>query len=309
MNVHFPKGAKMLMKKLLFLFLSLLIISPVSYISADSNEDEAINEKFGLPIVVYGESLSTEQQNKVRQALNITDPNAVREITVTPKDLVYYIDGDPHSNLYSSAKITRKEKGEGLTIVMTTPENITEVTSDMYKNALLTAGIEDALVEVTSPLKVTGHSALVGIYKAYDAEGAGLNKDHTEVANEELELATELAKKEGLSEEAVSELLADIKRQMAEQSPKTKEEIIQIVDEQLAAQGVTLSESDRQLLVDLFDKMRDLNINFDNVKDQLDELSQAIQDKISEAIGDRSFLESVAAFFQQLFEDIRNIFK
>ena len=49
-----------------------------------------------------------------------------------------------------------------------TPENITEVTSDMYSNAMLTAGIEDATVEVAAPKKVTGHSALAGIYKAYE---------------------------------------------------------------------------------------------------------------------------------------------
>ncbi|MFC4322256.1 DUF1002 domain-containing protein [Litchfieldia salsa] len=297
------------MKKTIFFFLCLILLFQAPYAWADSNETETINEKFGLPIVVYGETLSTEQRKLVMQSLDITDPSTVRELVVTAKDLVYYIDGDPHSNLYSSAKITRKNSGEGLTVVINTPENITEVTTDIYKNALLTAGIEDALVEVTSPLKVTGHSALVGIYKAYDEEGAGLNKEHTEVANEELELATELAKQEGLNQEVVSELLAEIKTQMAEQSPKTKEEIVKIIDEQLASHNIQLSEEDRQLLIDLFDKMRDLNINFDNVKSQLEDLSNAIQDKISEAIGDQNFLDTVAAFFKQLFEDIKSIFK
>ena len=106
----------------------------------------------------------------------------------------------------------------------------------MYANALLTAGIQDAVVEVASPVKVSGHSALVGIYKAYDAgEGAGLNKERTEVANEELNLATDLAKNAGIDQDKVSELLTEIKQEIANQNPASKEEIAQIINDKLNA--------------------------------------------------------------------------
>src|SRR5690625_6223212 len=55
---------------------------------------------------------------------------------------------------YSSAKIVRENEGTGLTIDIVTRDNITEVTDEMYANALLTAGVEDATVEVASPVKV-----------------------------------------------------------------------------------------------------------------------------------------------------------
>lgn len=195
----------------------------MAFAANGNSDEESINEKFGLPIVVYGESLSPAQKEEVRRLLGVNDTSKVKEITVTGKDLVTYINGDPHSNLYSSAKITRKEKGEGLIVKQITPENITEVTNEMYANALLTAGIEDAVVEVASPVKVSGHSALVGIYKAYDnGEGTGLNKERTEVANEELSLATNLAKKDGLDQDKVSELLTEIKKEIAKQNPATK---------------------------------------------------------------------------------------
>ena len=61
----------------------------------------------------------------------------------------------------------------------------------MYANAMLTAGIEDAIVEVAAPKAVTGHSALVGIYKAYEVTtGETLDIERTDVANEELSVAT-----------------------------------------------------------------------------------------------------------------------
>jgi uncharacterized protein YpuA (DUF1002 family) len=278
-------------------------------VMAADNDEESINEKYGLPVVVYGAALSEAQKEKVRELLNVKDLSKVKEITVTGDDLVTYIKGDKHSNMYSSAKITRKDTGEGLVINQVTPENITEVTDEMYANALLTAGVQDAVVDVASPVKVSGHSALVGIYKAYDAgEGAGLNKERTEVANEELNLATDLAKKEGLDQDKVSELLTEIKKEIAEQNPATKEEIQKIIDEKLQSLNINLSAEDRQLLIDLFEKMRSLNINFDNVKSQLETLSQDIQQRIKETIGDEGFLQKVADFFKQLIDSIKSIF-
>lgn len=291
------------------LFSFVILSGSTVFASENGNDEESINEKFGLPVVVYGEALSAAQKDEVRELLKVKDPSKVKEITVTGEDLVTYIKGDQHSNMYSSAKITRKDSGEGLVINQVTPENITEVTDEMYANALITAGVEDAVVDVASPVKVSGHSALVGIYKAYDAgDGAGLNKDRTEVANEELDLATDLAKKEGLDQDKVSELLTEIKKQIAEQNPATKEDIQKIIDEQLKALEINLSDEDRQLLIDLFEKMRSLNINFDNVKSQLETLSEDIQQRISEAVGDEGFLQKVADFFRQLIDSIKSIF-
>lgn len=275
-----------------------------------AHADESINEKYGLPIVVYGEALIPAQKEEVRDLLKVEDVTKVKEITVNGDDLVTYIKGDKHSNMYSSAKITRKDTGEGLVINQVTPKNITEVTDEMYANALLTAGIQDAVVDVASPVKVSGHSALVGIYKAYDeGKGTELDKERTEVANEELNLATDLAKKEGMDQDKVSELLTEIKKEIAEQNPATKEEVEKIIDDKLKALGLELSAADRQLLVDLFEKMRGLNINFDNVQSQLEDLSKDIQQRIEEAVGEnKGFIESVSNFFKELIDAIKGIF-
>ncbi|WP_421382775.1 DUF1002 domain-containing protein [Bacillus salacetis] len=277
----------------------------------ETNKD-SINEKFGLPIVVLGESLSEAQKEEVRKALEVDDPEMVEEITVTGEDLARYIQGeDRNARMFSSAKITRKEKGEGLVIERATPGNITEVTDEMYANALLTAGVEDATVVVASPIKVSGHSALTGIYKAYEVSGEKLDTVRMEVANEELGLATELAKEEGMNQEKVSELLTEIKKQIAEQNPATKEDVERIVNEQLQSLNIELSPEDRQLLIDLFDKMRNLDIDFDNVKSQLEDISNDIKQRLEEVVGEegKGFLQGVLDFFRNLFQSLADLFK
>ena len=276
---------------------------------ASSGDGTSYNEKYGSPVVVYGAQLSAAQKEEVRKLLDVTDPSTVREITATGADLVTYIKGDPHSNMYSSAKITRNDSGTGIVVNIVTPDNITEVTKEMYANALLTAGVKDADVEVASPIKVSGHSALVGIYKAYDTgNGTALNKDRTEVASEELGLATDLAKKDGLNSDKVSQLLTEIKQEIAAQHPATKEDIAKIIDDKLKSLNISLSPEDRQLLINLFDKMRSLNINFDNVKSQLDNLSQGIKQELEKAVGDKGFIQKVANFFQKLIDAIKSLF-
>ncbi|CDQ38209.1 DUF1002 domain-containing protein [Virgibacillus salexigens] len=300
------------MKKfLLSLIIVLLTIGISLSVQADSgaSDTDSINEKLGSPIVVYGAQLSTDQRTKVRELLNVQDGGMVEEHDVSGQDAATYINGNPNSNMYSSAKITRQEAGNGLTINIVTPENITEVTKEMYANALLTAGVENATVDVASPVKVSGHSALTGIYKAYDVEGEQLDKERMELANEELDVATQLAEKEGMSQEKVSQLLTDIKKTIAEQNPATKEEVEQIVQEQLDQLEISLSEADRQMLIDLIDKMRDLNINFDQVKNQLEDIASTIKDKADELGLDEGFWEKVANFFSDMFQALSNFFK
>lgn len=292
---------------LIYMLIIGLMVSIATPALADNNDD-VVNEKLGDPIIVYGDTLTNEQKEETRKLLGVTNPEAVTEYTVDGSDISRYIDGDPNSRMFSSAKITREESGKGLTIDIVTPEDITQVTSEMYANALLTAGVEDATVEVASPVKVTGHSALSGIYKAYDEEGVELDKDRMELANEELDVATDLADKEDLNEEEVTNLLAEIKKEIAEQDPATKEDVERIVKEQLDKLEINLSDEDRQLLTDLFEKMRDLDIDFDKVKDQLNDIASKVQDKLEGLLEDEGFQQKVKSFFERMINFLKNIF-
>lgn len=300
---------KAIVSFLLVIGLMIGITMPVKADDGGATDTDSINEKLGVPIVVYGSTLTDEQRAKVRELLEVTDTSAIEEYDVTGEDIANYINGDPNSRLFSSAKIVKQEKGNGLTINIVTPDNITAVSKEMYANALLTAGVEDATVDVVSPVKVSGHSALTGIYKAYDLDGEQLDKERMELADEELDVAANLAEKEGMSQEKVSELLTEIKKEIAEQNPATKEDVERIVKEQLDKLEISLSEADRQILVNLFEKMRDLNIDFGKVKNQLEDIASTVKDKMDELGLDAGFWEKVGNFFKSFFEQISGFFK
>ncbi|WP_040225264.1 DUF1002 domain-containing protein [Bhargavaea cecembensis] len=272
-----------------------------------------VDERLGVPIVVYGANLSDAEKASVKVSLDVEDEAEVEEITVSGEDLGKYIkNSNPRARMYSSAKITVTDAGKGLVIQIVTPENITQVTSDMYANAMLTAGIEDANVDVAAPKPVTGHSALAGIYKAYEASGGTLDTDRTDVANDELSVATDLTENSGVDEKKVNELLTDLKQQIAEQKPASREDVERIVKEQLDKLQVELSPEDRQLLVDLMDRIRQLDIDFSKWSDKLSKFGQELNDKygdkIKEKVNDEGFWQSVKDFFNKLIDKISSLF-
>lgn len=293
------------MKKLIATIAMILTISMILPSMAMANV--GINEKFGVPIVVYGGNLSEAEKASVSEDLSVEDEAEVEEIEVTGEDLVTYIkDGDARARMFSSAKITRQDEGKGLVIQIVTPDNITQVTAEMYANAMLTAGIENATVEVAAPKPVTGHSALVGIYKAYEVNGEQLDPERTDVANDELEVATELA--DNVDEAKVSELLTEIKKQIAETNPASREDVEKIVEEQLSKLQIELSPEDRKLLTDLMDRIRQLDIDFSKWSTQLEDLSKTIEDKLGSIVNNEGFWNSVKEFFRNLADTVRSWF-
>jgi uncharacterized protein YpuA (DUF1002 family) len=291
--------------------LALLMTLFVPSISAKTTNVKSINEKLGVPIVVYGANLSKEERAYVEKALSVEEEPEVDEISISGEDLVKYIkNSNAKSRMYSSAKITRQEEGKGVIISIVTPDNITQVTAEMYATAMLTAGITDAIVEVAAPKPVTGHSALVGIYKAYELKtGEELDIERTDVANEELSVATDLASKSGVSDQEVAELLTEIKRVIAEKNPATKEDVEKIVRDQLDKFNIDLGEGDISALVELMHRISKLDIDFDKLSDQLSDLSNSFKDKFGDIIENEGFWQSVKNFFANLFNAIANLFK
>jgi Protein of unknown function (DUF1002). len=302
--------------KVLLLLAFMFSIFPTSLALADGDGDgdgDAIDEKDGPVIVVYGGNLTPAQKDETARLLKVDQEKDVKEIVVTGEDIQKYINGDPNSRMFSSAKIKRLDEGKGIQVNIVTPENITEVTEEMYANALITAGVKDALIEVASPVKVTGHSALTGIFKAYEAGGEELDTARLEVADEELDVATKLAEEAGLDPDQVSRLLSEIKKAIAENKPATKEDVEKIINDKLKDLGIHLTDEQKQWLIDLFDKIRKLDIDFGAWKNQLSSLSENLKKKLKEAGIDQGFLDrvwaAVKSFFQKIAEVIKGFFE
>lgn len=253
-------------------------------------------------IVTLGESLSTEQRNWVLE--RVEAPTGIEPIIATVADEEKYLgDAVPQAQrgggMYSSARIKLTD-GTGLDIKT---ENVTWVTEDMYANALVTAGVTDADIYITSPIRVTGTSALTGIMKAYDQTadetGIQLTEERKNLAQEELAVTSEIGKTVG--QEDVAGLMNDIKAEIANQMPETNIEIRDIIIQVLNQNNVQLSDTQLTQLTTLFENMQQANLDWTSISDGLKGAGQDVQ----------AFLETeeVQGFFARLFEALSSFFK
>ncbi|APZ48503.1 inosine-5-monophosphate dehydrogenase [Jeotgalibaca sp. PTS2502] len=297
------------------------------YTQASSNgiDTTVINEKWGKPTFVYGGGLSEVQIEETMTLLNIENPDNVHSVAVTGEDLQHYLnDGETDTSaMISSVIVQKQDAGKGVEVVIQTPENITQITTDQYINAAITAGVSDAKISVASVSRVTGESALTGIYKAFDANGEELEQDRMEVAQEELETTNQIVQEnegvEGFDGSQLDQAIIEIKQSLADLKESqgelaTREDIERIINEALANANlgdyVTQEQFDR--LLDLFEKYQQTSaIDSQEVKDQLTDLANSVQDKVSDLITkaeENGVKDKIAKFFQDIWQAITGLF-
>lgn len=117
----------------------------------------------------------------------------------------------------SSARLIRRPAGAGLTV--RTDPTVTFDTAAMYANALLTAGVRDASVQVTAPqgAPALGTTALLGLLRAARSACIDVSSERGRLAVRELVLTTKVANTYGV--EPAANLLQDAKRAAVAQGP------------------------------------------------------------------------------------------
>ena len=122
----------------------------------------------GESIVTLGENLSEQQKQDLLKEMKA--PKDATIITVSNAEEHKFLEGIvPKAQIgtraISSSMITYTKPGSGLIV---RSKNINWVTDAMYTNALITAGVKDAEIQITAPFKVSGTAALTGLMKAYE---------------------------------------------------------------------------------------------------------------------------------------------
>ncbi|MEG1316686.1 MAG: DUF1002 domain-containing protein, partial [Oscillospiraceae bacterium] len=175
------------MKKFLSLFLAATLLMSLGSAFALNKGDAR---------AVIGADLTAAQKASVYKTFGI-EPGAVTELGVTNAEEREYLNGlvDPAligSRSISSVYIEILGAGDGLKVDVS---NINWCTKEMYVNALVTAGIDDAKLIVTSPIAgISGTAALTGVYKAYeDITGEKLDETAKLAGTQELVVTAELA--------------------------------------------------------------------------------------------------------------------
>ena len=236
------------------------------------------------------------------------EQGAVSELIVTNAEERSYLDGlvDPSiigTRSISCVYIEILGEGDGLEV---STSNISWCTKDMYINALVTAGIDDAKVIVTSPISgISGTAALTGIYKAYeDITGQQLDEVAKLAGTQELVITAELADEIG-SYDAV--LIVNELKLILDQTVNMTDDEVRAEIEYVADQyDITVSEGQKDQLVKLCRSLEKLNPEqlkekVESVQNTLKKLASAKETAANVSESVKKFFDAVSNFFAKLF--------
>ena len=119
----------------------LALLASSSTVFADATIQKVIDQKYSQPDYVIGSSLDEFQ---VKQTLSLLMYNEEKEKewkTMNPSAYTSFTI-DENGDHYSSVKLQKQAKKAPISVHIVTPQNITEVTADMHRNALSTLGLE-----------------------------------------------------------------------------------------------------------------------------------------------------------------------
>ncbi|MEZ2718178.1 DUF1002 domain-containing protein [Niallia circulans] len=283
--------------KWIWMVLAFLLLIPIP-----AYADVAVGDM----IVTLGENLTPEQKQLLLTEMKA--PEDAEIITVSNKEEHQYLGKYISKSLIgtraiSSSAITIGDKGTGIQV---TTKNINWVTDEMYINALITAGVKDAKIYITAPIDVSGTAALTGIIKAYEVStDTVIPEDVKQAANEEMVETANLG--EDIGQEEATALMAKVKEQIAEQKPKTVEEVQTIIQDSAKELNISLTDEQLQSLISFFNKLKELNIDWNQVGNQLSEAKDKLTGYLESEEG-KGFLAKIKEVFTSIVEAIKSFF-
>ena len=252
-------------------------------------------------VVTLAKDLNASQREQILDLFNVSE-GTVKIIEVNNQEERAFLEGiAPEEQIgkitISSAYVEVLGKGSGIEVET---YNISWVTKEMYRNALVTAGVKDAKVIAAAPFSVSGTGALTGILKAFEqATGKKIGDEQKRVANEEVIKTGELGEKIG--KEKATELVKAVKEKVVEKGAKSSEEIKRIIVDIAGRLDINLNAEQIDSISKLMEKINKLNLNTEEIKDQL----RGIGEKLDKTLRDN---EQVKSLLQRIIDAIKNFF-
>lgn len=262
------------------------------------------------PVLALGADLTAAQKATVLSEMGITAEQAASYETIyITNDMEHqYLDASLGAavvgkNSLSSVLLIPQEKGSGLSVET---HNINYCTIEMYRNALLTAGVEDAKVIVAGPMPISGTAALIGAVKAYEVySGTEVSETALEVATDELVLTGNLKEElSNLSADQISNLIAYLKQQVAENGLDDPAKLEELVRQAAKEMNIELTDEQISRIVELLLKLNKLDIDVNKLTSQAKELYNKLDalgiDLDSEKVG--NFLTKIISSIWELIQ-------
>lgn len=278
----------------------------------EQGDDVVITEK-DKPYLALGADLTADQQHTVLSYMGIdaADFDQYDVVYVNNEEEHKYLDAYIPSEQIgtkslSSVLISLTDKGSGVKV---STYNINYCTAGMYKNALATAGIEDANVIVAGPFALSGTAALVGTFEAYEEmTGETLDESVVDAAMDELVTTGELEQSIDGEPEEIESMIADLKSKIASGDLDTPEKIQAAIEEAAKEHNITLSDADKEKIANLLDKLKGLDLNWDSIANQASAWADKLQDSISQNGGLSGIGEAISNFFAKIIDAIKSLF-
>ena len=295
--------------------------------SQDSGKNGSQAEKKGY--LALGADLTADQKAVVLASMGISEADLGNYDIVTTTNAEEHAALDKYispsligTKSLSSVLVKPAESGHG---VVVTTNNINFCTTNMYRNALITAGVEDADIMVAAPSPISGTAALIGALKAYEhMSGQEVSSTALDTSLNELVTTGQIKDAVG-SDDKAEELIAYIKTVVATNDLNTREEIEAAIRKGMVDQNVTLSEDEIKQIIDLMMKVKAMGIDYSVLAEQADDIYAKYKDDIQagtfdinkvdindlglkEIIGNaitntaKSIGNSIAGFFSGLFK-------
>lgn len=287
------------MKKLIscFLVLCLIASSAVPVLAADDSR------------VVLGADLNDEQIRTVYQLFGI-ERGSVEELTVTNAEERAFLEGLVEEKVIgryaiSCVYVKRLEEGAGLSV---DTYNISWCTTEMYQNALVTAGVKDAQIIVAAPFEVSGTAALTGIYKAYEQiTGNTLDDEAKNVGTQELTITGKLA--EQIGDLDATRIVSGLKDLLGDTAGMSDEELRESIVSVAGKFGVTLSDSQIRQLIELCRSLEKLDPSA--LKERVEDAKETIrrvEEARDKAAGFYAKFKAFLAAASEFLEKIKGMF-
>lgn len=281
-------------------------------VKTNVEDDNVVVEKGDKPYLALGADLTPEQQATVLSLMGISQSE------LTNYDVVYVTNDMEHQYLdsylpastigtraLSSVLIMEGKKGSGIQI---STKNISYCTVGMYKNALATAGLEDAEIIVAGPFPISGTAALIGALQAYSKmTGDEIKEESLDTAMNELVVTGELADAVGGDKAQAEEFMAYVKQEVVKNGLDDEASINEAIDKACKEFNVTLTESQKQQLLGVMKKISDLDLDWNQLLNQASDL----YDRLDEMglLSDSGFLGKIKDFFRSIKDFFQNLFE
>ena len=211
------------------------------------------------PYLALGADLTPEQLATVLDAMGILgeDLSNYNVVHITNQMEHEYLDGYIESSVIgtrslSSVMVKQKPAGSGLWV---TTKNINYCTINMYKNALITSGVQDAEIIIVGPSPISGTAALIGAMKAYEnMVGETLSEEAQDTAMEELVVLGRLRESFGDATE-IEEFMEYVKAEIVAAGIDDPDKIREIVEKAAEEYDITLTEEQLEMIVSLMEKI------------------------------------------------------